>query len=152
MVFYKKIVGSRHGLWPKARSVWQSLRSNKILGLCMQEQEYDGQAVVCTEKSHQTRRETVMAITLRWNRQSGCRVQPDARPGNQMTSCYWKDNLFPFSFSVFSCVLLFLPLLSQALACLQCSAKLISIFFWWSSPDVAHHEVRKASDTVQCRE
>lgn len=49
MLFHTVMVGSRCGLWPKARSAWQSLSSTRILGLCMQKQECD-EHDVCTEK------------------------------------------------------------------------------------------------------
>lgn len=47
----------RKQMWVMAQGkecMTQSLNSTKILGLCMQKQEYDGQAVVCTEKEKVT--------------------------------------------------------------------------------------------------
>lgn len=136
--------GPRQGVRDKA---WAVL--NRLVCACKNKNTTGKRCLYRKEKSHQTIREAVMVITLRWSRQSGCRVQYGARPGNQMIRRLWKGSLFPLSFFwVFSCVLLFLPLLSKALACLQ-NCKTYQYFFWWSSPDVAHRKVRKASDTVQ---
>lgn len=47
----------RKQMWVMAQGkecMTQSLSGTKILGLCMQKQEYDGQAVVCTEKEKVT--------------------------------------------------------------------------------------------------
>lgn len=64
-----------------------------------------GKLLFVQKRKKTVRRESVMVITLRWSRQSGCRVQSDVRPGNQMIRCLSEGiySLFPSSqFSVVS--------------------------------------------------